>query len=352
MAITVNKQPINYLSAGQDINNTHLNDFAPLGGKHSQSQQANFDAQALQGSLITLSDAITDELYQVNATVLTVKETFELAENAVRQRSSTSDPIRAKMKAAKRDLNQIEDLVNSLKTKRNKTEVIEDARSHIGSLNGFIKNIHTGYQKTYGEVIKKATEYMQSMNTAIGTISNAIYAGKDGKIHFDSKKYLFAIDDAVGRYSGREFKGNKNNNDDLRGYFRDWKQDTQDAKTLIQIPAKEGALEFWKKKLEGQGFIVRQAGKNINIYPDLKYISEIYSVISRSSVDWSGSDIMAQEFQSLQTAIDSQKSAINSGVSRLLETFRQDNSHFDTLVQLLIQLIKDLNQYNNGLMNI
>lgn len=174
----------------------------------------------------------------------------------------------------------------------------------------------------------------------------------EGKIHFDSKKYLFAIDDAVGRYSGREFKGNKDNNDDLRGYFREWKQDIQDAETLIQIPVEKGALAFWKKKLEGQGFIIRETEKNINIYPDLKYISEIYSVISRSSVDWSGSDIMAQEFQSLQTAIDSQKSAINSGVSRLLEIFRQDNSHFDTLVQLLIQLIKDLNQYNNGLMNI
>lgn len=61
--------------------------------------------------------------------------------------------------------------------------------------------------------------------------------------------------------------------------------------------------------------------------------------------------ISAQIFQSFQTAIDAQKNAINSSVSRLLETFRQDNSHFDTLVQLLIQLIKDLNQNNNSLIN-
>ncbi|MEX9941835.1 hypothetical protein AB7Z36_16270 [Providencia rettgeri] len=60
---------------------------------------------------------------------------------------------------------------------------------------------------------------------------------------------------------------------------------------------------------------------------------------------------MSQEFQSLQTAIDSQKNAINSSVSRLLETFRQDNSHFETLTQLLIQLYKDLQQYNNGYVN-
>lgn len=38
-------------------------------------------------------------------------------------------------------------------------------------------------------------------------------------------------------------------------------------------------------------------------------------------------------------------------MSRLLETFRQDNSHFETLTQLLIQLYKDLQQYNNGYVN-
>ncbi|MEY1195413.1 hypothetical protein AB7101_10465 [Providencia rettgeri] len=65
-----------------------------------------------------------------------------------------------------------------------------------------------------------------------------------------------------------------------------------------------------------------------------------------------GVDLMAQTVQSLQTAIDAQKNAVNSSVSRLLETFRQDNSHFDTLTQLLIKLIQELNQYNNGLVNI
>ncbi|MEX6205173.1 hypothetical protein AB6G29_24515, partial [Providencia hangzhouensis] len=64
-----------------------------------------------------------------------------------------------------------------------------------------------------------------------------------------------------------------------------------------------------------------------------------------------GVDLMAQTVQSLQTAIDAQKNAVNSSVSRLLETFRQDNSHFDTLTQLLIKLIQELNQYNNGLVN-
>lgn len=62
--------------------------------------------------------------------------------------------------------------------------------------------------------------------------------------------------------------------------------------------------------------------------------------------------MVSQSFQSLQTAMDAQKNTVNSSVSRLLETFRQDNSHFETLVQLLIQLIKDLNQNNMSLINI
>lgn len=351
MAITFNKQPVNYLFTLQGMNNAHLNDFAPLGGKHSQSQQANFDAQTLQGSLITPSDAIKNgELYQVNATVLAVKETFKLAENSVHQESLASDPIRAKMKAAKRDLNQIEDLVNGLKTKQNKPEFIEDARSHIGSLSGFIKNIHTGYQKTYGDIIKKATEYMQDINTAIGNISHRMNVGEGGKIKFYPESYAQDINEVVKKYSNKNHAGL-----DPNKFFKKWDltsdADISAANPIIKIPNTYGSFEFWNKKLNGQGFIVKETKDYINIHPDYTAIKQIYLIISNSHASWSGGDIMAQEFQGIQTAIDSQKNAINSGVSRLLETFRQDNSHFDTLVQLLIQLIKDLQQYNNGLAN-
>ncbi|MEY0414477.1 hypothetical protein AB7W52_09270 [Providencia rettgeri] len=101
-----------------------------------------------------------------------------------------------------------------------------------------------------------------------------------------------------------------------------------------------------------QGFVIKQSNGKLCIYPDLKPVKEMFHAINHSSGAWNdGSDIMSQEFQSLQTAIDSQKNAINSSVSRLLETFRQDNSHFETLTQLLIQLYKDLQQYNNGYVN-
>ncbi|MGO2305494.1 MAG: hypothetical protein ACTH5W_12430 [Providencia sp.] len=91
----------------------------------------------------------------------------------------------------------------------------------------------------------------------------------------------------------------------------------------------------------------------LRIFPDLKPVKEIFYALNHSSLKWGdeGSDISPQEFQSLQSIVDSQKGAINSSQSRLLETFRQDNSHFGTLIQLLIQLYKDLQQYNNSYVN-
>ena len=340
MEIISSKHRLNYLPTQQ---HSHLNDLS------LKDPQGNFDTQAMQGSLDASFDTMkSDESAQVNATTFAIQKSFKQVESAV---NGASDPIRSKMKAAKRDLNQIEDLVNSLKTKQRKAEVIEDARAHIGTLNGFIKNIHMGYQKTYGDIIKEAIKYMQDINTAIGKMGHRMDAGKDGKIKFFPEDFAKDINEVVAKYSNKEYSGS-----DPSRFFGDWNltsdTDISNAKPLIQITKAEGVFEFWNKKLSGLGFVIKETQNHINIHPDYKPIKEIFSIIAKTNASWKGSDIMAQEFQSLQTAIDSQKNAINSSNSRLLETFRQDNSHFDTLVQLLIQLIKDLNQYNNGLMNI
>ncbi|EPQ5228817.1 hypothetical protein LN149_001906 [Providencia stuartii] len=136
-------------------------------------------------------------------------------------------------------------------------------------------------------------------------------------------------------------------------YFGKWKPDFDNAKPLMEIKGTEQEYAFWEKKLSGQGFIIERMNGKLCVFPDLKPVKEIFYALNHSSATWDkdGSDISSQEFQSLQTAIDSQKNAINSSVSRLLETFRQDNSHFETLTQLLIQLYKDLQQYNNGYVN-
>ncbi|ENR5392977.1 hypothetical protein PWM41_002943 [Providencia rettgeri] len=136
-------------------------------------------------------------------------------------------------------------------------------------------------------------------------------------------------------------------------YFGKWKPDFDNATPLMRITGTEQEYTFWEKKLSEQGFIVERMKGELYIFPDLKPVKEIFYALNHSSATWNeeGSDISSQEFQSLQSAVDSQKNTINSSVSRLLETFRQDNSHFETLTQLLVQLYKDLQQYNNGYVN-
>lgn len=256
------------------------------------------------------------------------------------------DKIKAQMQAAKRELSYTNDSVNSLRTKRSTMgEKLDDGRSHINGANELIKNIHSGYQKQYGEIIKKATEYMQSINTAIGGISKHVSSGKDGKINFKPEAFLIEFDNVFSKYSGKKYSGNPGS------YFGNYTEEYKETNALYSMKYTKDEFNFWDKKLSSQGFKVEKIGNKICIFPDFKPIKEIYSSVANSSGKWGGSDIMAQEFQSLQTAIDSQKNTINNSVSRLLETFRQDNSHFETLVQLLIQLIKDLNQNNNSLVN-
>ncbi|MEX6003840.1 hypothetical protein AB6H14_18370 [Providencia vermicola] len=106
------------------------------------------------------------------------------------------------------------------------------------------------------------------------------------------------------------------------------------------------------KKLNGQGFLVKEIDHTIYIYPDMQPIKDIYETVNPiMGASTPEGEMMVQTFQSMQTAIDSKKNAVNNSVSRLLETFRQDNSHFETLTQLLIQLLKDLFQYNVAFAN-
>lgn len=269
---------------------------------------------------------------------------------------------------------------------------VADGRGHIAGVSSLIDDIHSGYQKKYGEIVKASTQYMQEINTALGKMSDYLKPGSDGKIKFTPEGFALHLDQVVSKYTGQT----KPSNMSLSQYFGTWgdnldnkyqkplfaydidatpylnrvreHKDLIDTNTQAFIDKRteiynemfefaEKSMAFWEKKLSGQGFVVKlnkttsPISASIHIYPDLKPMAEIFAVIKNSPVDWEGSDMSAQSFQSLQTAIDAQKNAVNSSVSRLLETFRQDNSHFETLVQLLIQLIKDLNQNNNSLIN-
>ena len=258
-------------------------------------------------------------------------------ENAI---SGDIDKVNAQVRAMMMASKQSADFYNRI------TGMVEDGRSHIEGLHTLIGKIHSGYQKQYAEVVKAATTYMQDVNTALGTMSQHMKAGDNGKIKFYPEDFAASVDEVMSKYTNQKYSGSNPSS-----YFGNWDPPLSGT-PLIKIPLSEGAYKFWKKKLDGQGFVVNTTASEIVIYPDFKPIKEVYSSIANSSAKWGGSDISAQEFQSMQTAIDAQKNTMNSSVSRLLETFRQDNSHFETLVQLLIQLLKDLYQNSMSLINI
>ncbi|WP_272540047.1 hypothetical protein [Providencia sp. PROV191] len=286
--------------------------------------------------------------------------------------------------------------VKALRATR-KTENIANGRSHIRGLSGTIDNIYTNYQKKYGELVKASTQYMHDMNTMVSKLSRHMEAGSDGKIKLAKEYVLGDMDSIVSKYSGTSMKievlgeteevkklqkqikemgnlfvigmtgklseynelhakvANIKKSFNLKGYgeyYGGWSPNLDNAKPLMEVKGTTQEYEFWEKKLTDQGFVTKRVNGKLCIYPDLKPVKEIFYAINHSSGEWNdGSDISAQEFQSLQSAVENQKNAINSSVSRLLETFRQDNSHFETLTQLLIQLYKDLQQYNNGYVN-
>lgn len=365
------------------ITQRHLNPQAPVNGPATKHLDAQNTASVMgEGLVLNPSlDAYQQGLQLAAQLGSEVIET-QFRESAV---SSNLDKVKEQYRSMMMAMKHSSDKYQRI------SQPVADGRSHIAATQDLIEEIHGDYQKTYGEIVKASTEYMQEVNTQLGKMSEHVSAGKDGKIKFKPKDFLIAFDSAMSKYSGISYSdyesfyssssyteaellteycemwgedlGQENITDDpsdkkksMRRYLRTLasSEGGMTAPPLYTIQAGsniDAEFSFWEKKLSGQGFVVKKSGNEILIYPDFKPIREIYSSIKGSPVEWHGGDMMSQSFQSFQTALDAQKNAVNSSVSRLLETFRQDNSHFETLVQLLIQLIKDLNQNNNSLIN-
>ncbi|USR65198.1 IpaD/SipD/SspD family type III secretion system needle tip protein [Providencia stuartii] len=251
---------------------------------------------------------------------------------------------------------------------------VDDGRSHIGQISDMIKNINEGYQKDFGKIIKTTTEFMQAVNTALGKMSNHMEAGDNGKIKLFKDRIKNDLNSELKKFFKEKLHPNtffsSTASDDNTNYYymnileEVYRNPSNNKKyneknvinylePLYSIDFSEQAFGFWEKKLEGQGFIVLKSSNKINIYPDLDAVRNIYTgVHNYGNTGKPQVQDLVQVYQSMQTGLDAQKNAVNNSVSRLLETFRQDNSHFDTLTQLLVQLIKDLNQYNNSLISI
>lgn len=219
---------------------------------------------------------------------------------------------------------------------------------HIAALETLIGSIHTDYQQTYAKINEKAAEFMKDVNTAVGKISDFIKAGSDGKIKLHAYNYLDEMRAVLEKYTG--FKTASDN-----PHFINWANSNSPSLPIYTFYGDENAGDFWKKKL-GNGFEVKRVNSGlIEISPSLEPIKNIYKSIIENATNnsdkgyaWGNVNMSSQAFQSLQSAIDSQKNAVNSGISQLLERFRQDNSTFETLIQLLQQMTQDLHRYNAG----
>ena len=263
------------------------------------------------------------------------------------QRSSDSYNKMAKSFSSAAATNGVDGTIQHIRSKRAagngataKTVVHVGTPPHIEALEDMINTIHGGYQKTYSDINQKAAEFMKDANTAIGKISDFIKAGGDGKINFRPKAFLEEMNKTFSKYTNFNANG--------KNQYQNWSPDDNSTKLIHSFKGDDSALSFWKEKL-GDGFTVKRGGNgNIEIFPNLTAIRQIYASVANSSANWDGGDMASQSFQSLQTAIDSQKNSVNNGVSQLLERFRQDNSTFETMIQLLTKMTEDLHRYNAG----
>lgn len=221
---------------------------------------------------------------------------------------------------------------------------------HINALENLIESIHTDYQQTYAKINEKAAEFMKDVNTAIGKISDHIDPGRDGKVQLGLRAFIYDMNDIFSNYTSHP----ATISDDvgvLDKAYKNWSPDDKDTKSLHTFKGKDEEFKFWGNKL-GSNFIVYQneTKTEIIIKPNLDPIRKLYKSVASCEASWvvGSGDMSSQGFQSLQSAIDSHKNAVNSSVSQLLERFRQDNSTFETLIQLLQQMTQDLHRYNAG----
>ncbi|MEY1390352.1 hypothetical protein AB7044_14730 [Providencia stuartii] len=304
------------------------NHFMPslLGGSFVADRVANPEEQA-EAALKYYGMHVPEKVYQYT------------------DRQETLEEIKTKSRLVERELKNTTDFYNSASTKI-AAEVAQDGRSHITSIFNVINGVNSDYQKSFGEITKAVTQFMEKVNKGLGSISQCLDSGSNGYINLDKKKFFDSLKDSLKDYTyehTRNFWDHSLSIDNVNNVI----------KPMARFDSKPGMLEFWQKKLNGQGFLVKEIDGVIYIYPDMQPIKDIYETVHPiMGVDTPKGEMMVQTFQSMQTAIDSKKNAVNNSVSRLLETFRQDNSHFETLTQLLIQLLKDLFQYNAGFANI
>lgn len=339
-------------------------------GKTAATQGGNDQGQAiaLQGAeQLALSASqgdpylLAEQLLSQNHGLLPLPEADSYSRVLYPSISPSAEDIQDESRQLHRELQQSTDHYNKANanfaavTRAATVAGYEGTPPHIEALESLISTIHGDYQKTYSEINQKAAEFMKDVNTAVGKISDFIGPSNDGRLTFQVRDFLNGMAESLIKYTGIKVTGREN--------FKNWPGDGNHTRPLYIFAGDAAAMAFWQKKL-GDGFTVKEETRHVEIngewvlktyiwiLPNLKPIIQIFSSAAHATVGWdTGSgpgEITSQAFQTLQSSIDSQKNAVNSSVSQLLERFRQDNSTFETMIQLLTKMTEDLHRYNAG----
>lgn len=330
-------------------------------GKTAATQGGNDQGQAIafQGAeQLTLSASqgdpylLAEQLLSQNHGLLPLSDSDAYSNAFSRSMSTNADEVQAMSRQLQRDLQKSSDHYN--KANANSGAAARAASTtdnvgtppHIEALENMISTIHSDYQETYSKINQKAAEYMKDVNTAMGKISDHISTGSDGRITLNTGALLKQIDTQLMKYTGQK-SGEESP-------IKVWAKSDSKGEPIHTFNGDDNSLAFWQKKL-GTGFsIERGANNEIKILPNLEPIKNIYkNLIANNTANnnvWTRAEMSSQVFQTLQSSIDSQKNGVNSSVSQLLERFRQDNSTFETLIQLLTKMTEDLHRYNAGYM--
>ncbi|MBS3050400.1 IpaD/SipD/SspD family type III secretion system needle tip protein [Enterobacter mori] len=248
----------------------------------------------------------------------------------------TEDDVKSTSLLLDLELKESDKLFDSVLGQYRRGPKSTDTPEHIGLLEDMINNIHFNYQKIYAEINKAAAEAMKVINDALAQIYKFVSTGSDGNIKFDKDGFEMAWRSAVFKY-GNATEGVTN---------------TLSA-AIHTFPGDKDQYDFWKKKL-GSNFVVQfsppspgNPNGTIAVFISGDMLSKVTDTIKNAQ----SGEVPNAIFQTFQQAIDSHKNAFNNGVSQLLERFRQDNSVFDSLIQLLTRLTEDLHRYNAGYMS-
>ncbi|MEX6003841.1 hypothetical protein AB6H14_18375 [Providencia vermicola] len=154
-------------------------------------------------------------------------------------RQETEEDIKVKSRLVERELKNTTDFYNSASTKI-AAEVIQDGRSHITSIFNVINDVNLDYQKSFGEITKAATQFMEKVNKGLGAISQCLDSGSNGYIKFNKQKFFNLLKDSLQDYTyahTKNFWKHSLSIDNINNVI----------KPMARFDSKPGMLAFWQK---------------------------------------------------------------------------------------------------------